>query len=950
LSSTQGTQTYTFSGLSSTTTYYFKIYSYTNSGTDINYKLDGIIPQINGLTTAPTTSATDYFRSKVTGDWNATGTWESSPTGIDGSWINASLTPDNNANTITILNGHTVTITASVTVDQVIVNNGGVVENNTGTLTINNGTGDDFTIENGGIYKVTNTSTYATAISFSASSTMLVKTGGTISVDVTANGNTGYSTSSNVVWEDASIFNWNTTSTLASSGVTYFPNNTTTFPTMKIQQNPSFSIGGASATTFNCVLEVNAIINFQNAGLKTFNKGITGGGTINQLSAGQLIFASSDGIGSNLTLNVGANGVSVSSPYTLNVSGILVCGTNLITGIGAFALNTGSTLKIGSLDGISTSGATGNIQVTGTRTFDNAANYEYNGASAQATGNGLPTTLTGNLTASNTNASGVTLSNSYTLNSPSVCTVSGILDCSSFAISGTGTFTLSSGGTLKTANATGVNGSITVSGTKTFSSGANYEFNGVLAQVTGMSTTINNLTINNSAGVTLSQATTVNGDLSLTSGTFADGGNILQLAGNLTGTGSHSGSGKIHMTGLGGKTISGATLTNLQLNNIDGFSLSGSPTVNGTFTFGNGKLKLGANNLTLGSSATLIGIYSSSYIVTDGAGVLINTVGTASLVLFPIGTTTAYAPVWLQEATTGRDYSARVEPDATGSNSGADRVQLKWTVSNITGGTPNATLKVQWPLSVEGSNFVRATQAKFFDIALGTEMGTGLYTTQFDTDPFSLQKSGISAFSPLGVGPNIETLPVELSSFTSNIITRDVKLNWTTASENNNAGFEILRSAQNDNGSWTKVGYVTGNGTKTTPTNYSFEDKKLNTGKYKYRLKQIDFNGNFEYFNLAGEIEIGVPKKFEISQNYPNPFNPTAKIDFDLPYDSKVSMKLYDISGREVMTLVNEQKSAGYYTVQMNGNNLSSGMYFYRIIAEGNGQKYVMTKKAILIK
>jgi hypothetical protein len=193
-------------------------------------------------------------------------------------------------------------------------------------------------------------------------------------------------------------------------------------------------------------------------------------------------------------------------------------------------------------------------------------------------------------------------------------------------------------------------------------------------------------------------------------------------------------------------------------------------------------------------------------------------------------------------------------------------------------------------------------------------------------------------------------LPVELSSFTSNIITRDVKLNWTTASENNNAGFEILRSAQNDNGSWTKVGYVTGNGTKTTPTNYSFEDKNLNTGKYNYRLKQIDYNGNFEYFNLAGEVEIGVPKKFDISQNYPNPFNPTAKIDFDLPFDSKVSMKLYDISGREVMTLVNEQKSAGYYTVQMNGNNLSSGMYFYRIIAEGNGQKYVMTKKAVLIK
>jgi hypothetical protein len=200
------------------------------------------------------------------------------------------------------------------------------------------------------------------------------------------------------------------------------------------------------------------------------------------------------------------------------------------------------------------------------------------------------------------------------------------------------------------------------------------------------------------------------------------------------------------------------------------------------------------------------------------------------------------------------------------------------------------------------------------------------------------------------MGPNNGVLPVMLSSFTSSINGHDVKLSWTTASENNNAGFEILRSAQNDNGSWTKIGYVTGNGTKTTPTNYSFEDKNLNTGKYNYRLKQIDYNGNFEYFNLAGEVEIGVPKKFDISQNYPNPFNPTAKIDFDLPYDSKVSMKLYYMSGRELLTIVNEQKTAGYYTVQMIGNNLSSGMYFYRIIAEGKGQNFVMTKKAILIK
>ena len=215
-------------------------------------------------------------------------------------------------------------------------------------------------------------------------------------------------------------------------------------------------------------------------------------------------------------------------------------------------------------------------------------------------------------------------------------------------------------------------------------------------------------------------------------------------------------------------------------------------------------------------------------------------------------------------------------------------------------------------------------------------------------------RTGLTSFGEFEIAGNSSinpldgTLPVELSSFTANVISRDVKLNWTTATETNNAGFEIQKSTQNNN--WIKVGYITGNGTKITPTNYSIEDKKLNTGKYYYRLKQIDYNGNFEYFNLTVEIEIGVPNKFNISQNYPNPFNPTTKIDFDLPYVSRVSIKLYDISGREVMTLINETKTAGYYTILLNGNTLSSGMYFYRIIAEGDGQNFVSTKKLVLIK
>ena len=191
-------------------------------------------------------------------------------------------------------------------------------------------------------------------------------------------------------------------------------------------------------------------------------------------------------------------------------------------------------------------------------------------------------------------------------------------------------------------------------------------------------------------------------------------------------------------------------------------------------------------------------------------------------------------------------------------------------------------------------------------------------------------------------------LPVELASFTSNVNKNNVTLNWTTATETNNQGFDIERTVVGSD-TWAKVGNVAGNGTTTQQKDYSFSERPT-TGHYNYRLKQIDFNGSVNYHALTGEVIVGLPTVYSISQNYPNPFNPTTKIDFELPYDSKVSILLYDISGREVGKLVNEQLTAGYHNVQFNGSNLSSGMYFYRINANGGSQNFVTTKKMVLIK
>ena len=111
-------------------------------------------------------------------------------------------------------------------------------------------------------------------------------------------------------------------------------------------------------------------------------------------------------------------------------------------------------------------------------------------------------------------------------------------------------------------------------------------------------------------------------------------------------------------------------------------------------------------------------------------------------------------------------------------------------------------------------------------------------------------------------------------------------------------------------------------------------------------MKQIDFNGNFEYFNLSNEVVIGLPGSFALSQNYPNPFNPSTRIDFQLPKDGNVNISVYDNSGKEVMTVVNEFKAAGYYTVNLNASALSSGIYFYKITSDN----FSSVKKMMLVK
>jgi hypothetical protein len=201
-------------------------------------------------------------------------------------------------------------------------------------------------------------------------------------------------------------------------------------------------------------------------------------------------------------------------------------------------------------------------------------------------------------------------------------------------------------------------------------------------------------------------------------------------------------------------------------------------------------------------------------------------------------------------------------------------------------------------------------------------------------------------------------LPVELSAFNSSVTGRNVTLSWSTNSELNNSGFDIEKLTSQSGSAikneWSKVSFVNGSGTISEPASYTFTDKNLSTGKYKYRLKQIDFNGNFEYFELSEEVSIGIPDRFELSQNYPNPFNPVTNLEFGISELGFVSLKIYDITGRELVTLVNEVKEPGYYNIKFDASNLSSGVYFYRLVVSSSNsmitENFSAVKKMVVLK
>ena len=467
-----------------------------------------------------------------------------------------------------------------------------------------------------------------------------------------------------------------------------------------------------------------------------------------------------------------------------------------------------------------------------------------------------------------------------------------------------------------------------------------------------------------------------NVDLTVNSGGTLDNSNgFISLKGNFTNNGTFtSGTGTVAFNGTSGQTIAGTgglAFYNLTMGNSStGVTLSNNTSVNGTLTLTNGNITTGANVLTLGfgtgdnqqgslahTSGTIIGSFQRYF----------KTSTIVSNVIFPVGDVTNYRPVTISYPAGPSGGTITVKHNGTdpeNHNSGsitdggysinAYSRYVYWEVSSTMTGTYNISLE---PKGIVGVSSVASLHI-FKKPTLSSNWvveGTHSNGTGTTGDPIAY-RTGLTSFSLFGIASNSADnildgiLPIVLQSFSSTVSNRNVNLKWKTSAENNNAGFDVERkSVDLESTGWKQIDFVKGNGN--TASEYAFTDSKLNVGKYKYRLKQIDYNGNFEFYELTGDVEIAKPRSYSLEQNYPNPFNPSTTIKYVLADNGFIKIKVYDILGKEVATIVNEFQKAGYYEKSFSFNNasnggISSGMYLYRLEAG----TYSKIMKMMLIK
>ena len=479
----------------------------------------------------------------------------------------------------------------------------------------------------------------------------------------------------------------------------------------------------------------------------------------------------------------------------------------------------------------------------------------------------------------------------------------------------------------------------TQSGGRTYTMGTStIVLNGTSSQNTlggtNLPTSFYNLTLNNSSGVTVANAVTVTNTLTL------GGNNTYTNLSNISGY-----SGIVYAATSPQTTGSelGGSITNLTINNSNGVTLGNPTTVTGALTLSNGSLNTGANVISLGSSATISGEQSARCVVGNLA--VAKTIGPT------VGSDQTFGGigVTLQDGSDdlGTVSITRVTGTAISANSNTG-IKRSWTISSTLSPSQTRNLTLSWVSDDDNSKNLANSQAYQSTDAGSTWSPVGV------SQDASTTRSVIVATTSLGVWTVSDAgspLPVELVSFTATASGANAQLSWITASESNNYGFDVERRTVNSEqlsvNNWTKVAFIEGHGTTSTPQNYSFADNTVISGKYSYRLKQVDRNGKFTYSKEV-EAVIGLtPDDYKLSQNYPNPFNPSTTIRFAVRTAGQVSLKVYNTAGQEVRTLFNEAAEPDKaYSVLFDGTGMASGTYFY-VLQTPAGRE---VKKMLMVK
>jgi len=632
------------------------------------------------------------YKSYASGNWNDVNTWQWN-NGDD--WIHpAPSIPTLSSNPITIQEGHDITLTASDSIDQLTIGDGGSLIINEGVeLIVKNGNGIDLAVYGSIVNQGTVTPEDSAEIKFMLNGSYNhLQDAGTIPTAVWAEG-----------------------STCLISGV--------------VSKAPS----NANQDFFNVAWDCPNQTGNYNLGWN----GNTIGGSISIVNTGSgRLYLCGPSANSSAELTIEGDIIQMGGAFATNGTGN--AGTSVIVNHNGNINVTGGNFSI----------SRGSQGGTGTAVwYINKGNVSLSNATTQNSNSaGGKFVFAGKGTAQTLTIDNVTFGSG---GFPVEVDSGAVLDMGLSVLRGNGKFILKDGATLQTANPSGIDSSIVNSGEKILGKAASYVFSGSSTQVTGsqLPDTVANLVIKNSAsgsGVTLSGNVVVNGTLDMNSGALNLGGNKLIYGTN----GSLKYSGSSAQTTADAELPSSGGPANIIITNTRGVDLHASRKISNALEL-SGKLRLGNNNLTA-SSASSSGL--TRYVVTDGTGSLRLHPG-QSEILYPVGTATAYAGVWIANEGEHDTIGVRLESDTSPAPKGG-RVNVKWLIDESVEGGGDYTLKFDWVTLLENNVFRgdRAANAKIFNLTDSTEAGTGDYTTQFSSQPYSLKRGGIETLGWFGVG------------------------------------------------------------------------------------------------------------------------------------------------------------------------------------------------------